>query len=221
MDTSNGAVLSDRLTHDLRLRILSGEFAGSVRLSENKIAAEFELSRAPVREALRRLQYEGLVEIEKQGVVVKGINDDDLQQIFDVRMMLEFFSLTHLSPESQAQLADRLEIITDRMELALTHRDFQEFSRQDMAFHDLSFLIGKHRFVNIFWNNLRDFYQAMLYVGTRQKFEAGDFEYKREVLKKHRAWPSALRSHSRDLIKAAVEGHFDYISWLDPGSKEK
>lgn len=209
------------MTHDLRLKILSGEIASEARLSENKIAAEFDLSRAPVREALRRLQYEGLVEIEKQGVVVKGVSEDELQQIYDVRMMLELFSLTHLSPESKNQLADRLEIITDRMELALTHRDFQEFARQDMDFHDLSFLIGKHRFVNIFWNNLRDFYQAMLYVGTRQKFEAGEFEYKKEVLKKHRAWPTALRSQSRDLIKAAVEGHFDYVSWLDPGSEEK
>ena len=207
--------MSEKLTHDLRLKILSGDFPSDSRLSENKIAAEFGLSRAPVREALRRLQYEGLVEIERQGVVVKGISTDDLKQLYDVRMMLELFSLTHLSPEDQDLLADRLIIITDRMELALTHRDFLEFSRQDMDFHDLSFLIGKHRFVNIFWNNIRDFYQAMLLVGTRQKFEAGDFEYKKEVVKKHRALPTALHTHDREHIKKALQGHFNYISWLD------
>lgn len=195
---------------------MAGDFINNSRLSENKIAAEFGLSRAPVREALRRLQFEGLVEIERQGVVVKGIDKDDLRQLFEVRMMLELFSVTHLSPENQDLLANRLEMIVDRMELALSHRDFEEFSRQDMEFHDLSFSIGRHRFVNVFWNNFRDFYQAMLYVGTRQRFLAGDFDYKREVLKKHRALAPALRTHNREQIRQAVHGHFNYVSWLDP-----
>lgn len=209
-------MLADQLTHDLRLKILSGAFDKDIRLSENRIAADFGLSRAPVREALRRLQYEGLVDIERQGVVVKGVQKEDLIQIYDVRLMLELFSLTHLEPERQNQLADRLDIVVDRMELALSHRDFEEFSRQDMEFHDLSFAIGNHRFVNVFWNNLRDFYQALLYVGTRQRFEAGDFEYKKEVLKKHRAISPALRTHNREQIRQAVFGHFNYVSWLDP-----
>ena len=211
--------MADKLTQDLRLKILAGEIENNSRLSENKIAAEFGLSRAPVREALRRLQFEGLVEIERQGAVVKGIAKDDLIQMYEVRMMLEMFSLTHLSQDKQDALADRLDIIVDRMELSLNHRDFEEFSRQDMEFHDLSFAIGKHRFVNVFWNNFRDFYRAMLFVGTRQRFLAGDFEYKREVLKKHRALPPALRTHSRDQIRQAVRGHFNYVTWLDPSEE--
>ena len=211
--------MADKLTQDLRLKILAGEVENNSRLSENKIAAEFGLSRAPVREALRRLQFEGLVEIERQGAVVKGIAKDDLIQMYEVRMMLEMFSLTHLSQDKQDALADRLDIIVDRMELSLNHRDFEEFSRQDMEFHDLSFAIGKHRFVNVFWNNFRDFYRAMLFVGTRQRFLAGDFEYKREVLKKHRALPPALRTHSRDQIRQAVRGHFNYVTWLDPSEE--
>lgn len=211
--------MADKLTQDLRLKILAGEVENNSRLSENKIAAEFGLSRAPVREALRRLQFEGLVEIERQGAVVKGIAKDDLIQVYEVRMMLEMFSLTHLSQDKQDALADRLDIIVDRMELSLNHRDFEEFSRQDMEFHDLSFAIGKHRFVNVFWNNFRDFYRAMLFVGTRQRFLAGDFEYKREVLKKHRALPPALRTHSRDQIRQAVRGHFNYVTWLDPSEE--
>ena len=151
--------MADKLTQDLRLKILAGEVENNSRLSENKIAAEFGLSRAPVREALRRLQFEGLVEIERQGAVVKGIAKEDLIQVYEVRMMLEMFSLTHLSEDKQDVLADRLDIIVDRMELSLNHRDFEEFSRQDMEFHDLSFAIGKHRFVNVFWNNFRDFYR--------------------------------------------------------------
>lgn len=216
IESVKGAVLADQLTHDLRLKILSGAYDKDSRLSENRIAAEFGISRAPVREALRRLQYEGLVDIERQGVVIKGIQKDDLKQVYDVRLMLELFSLTHLTAEKQNLLADRLDIIVDRMELALTHRDYEEFSRQDMEFHDLSFAIGNHRFVNVFWNNFRDFYQAMLYVGTRQRFEAGDFEYKKEVLKKHRSLSSVLRTHNREQIRKAVLGHFNYVSWLDP-----
>lgn len=185
-------------------------------MSENKIAAEFGLSRAPVREALRRLQYEGLVEIERQGALVKGITKEDLKQLYDVRMMLEFFSFTHLDPAAQDQVAERLDIIADRMELALSHKDFEEFAKQDMEYHDLSFFIGKHRFVTLFWNNIRDFYQAVLYVGTRRRFESGDYEYKKEVLKKHRALSESLRSHDRARIKASLQEHFNYASWLEP-----
>ena len=67
-----------------------------------------------------------------------------------------------------------------------------------------------------FFSYACDLYQAVLYVGTRRRFESGDYEYKKEVLKKHRALSESLRSHDRARIKTSLQEHFNYASWLEP-----
>jgi len=74
----------------LREKILSGELQEGEQLRQEAIAAEFEISRIPVREALSHLAGEGLVKIVgNRGAVVAALSPDEIMQLFETRAVLE------------------------------------------------------------------------------------------------------------------------------------
>lgn len=207
--------LGQQLAETLRLQIVAGELTDGQKLSENMLAAQYGSSRAPVREALKALDYEGLVSLTKQGVIVRGLTAGELDELYDVRYMLEMYCLTHIKKGHLPALADRLTVLVDRMALALTHKDCEEFSSQDINFHNLPFEYLEHRFIPQFWGNIKGLYQTVLYVGTKHRFEQGDYAYKEEVVEKHGKMVAALRTGDRGLIEKALKEHFSRVSWID------
>jgi DNA-binding GntR family transcriptional regulator len=88
------ATSADLVYRELFNRILMGKFKTESRLKEEDIAAEFEVSRGPVREALRELAQDGLVEISAhRGAVVFPFTADDIEDIFGLRKVLELHAL--------------------------------------------------------------------------------------------------------------------------------
>lgn len=210
----NNLSLGVQLANSLRMKIVADELTGSQKLSENLIAKEYGSSRAPVREALRILENEGLVSLTKQGVVVKGLTEEDLRAFYDVRFMLETFAFTHIQPETIPDLADQLDVFTDRMELAVMHRDYKEFSIQDMYFHDLVFQKIQHRYVKLFWNNIKYLSQAINYVGTKKRIEQDEC-LDLESARNHGNIAKALREGDHDRLRKALVQHFShYNGWI-------
>lgn len=211
----NNLSLGVQLANSLRLKIVADELTSSEKLSENLIANEYGSSRAPVREALRILENEGLVHLNKQGVIVKGLTDNDLQEFYDVRYMLETFAFTHISPEIVPDLADQLDVVSDRMELAVVHRDFQEFAVQDMHFHDLVFENLEHRFIKLFWDNIKNLSQAILYIGTKRRFEQEEYQEDLQSARNHGNITNALREGDSNKLRQALLSHFSYYNgWM-------
>jgi DNA-binding GntR family transcriptional regulator len=82
--------LAHRVEEQLRRQIVKGEYVAGSRLNEVEIAAAFDVSRGPVREALQRLSRDGLVVIEvHRGAFVKSLNREELIELFTVRIALE------------------------------------------------------------------------------------------------------------------------------------
>lgn len=82
--------LAHRVEEQLRRQIVKGEYLAGSRLNEVEIAAAFDVSRGPVREALQRLSRDGLVVIEvHRGAFVKSLNREELIELFTVRIALE------------------------------------------------------------------------------------------------------------------------------------
>ena len=80
----------DAVLASMREAILSGRLAPGTRLRQEKLAAEFGTSRIPVREALRALEYEGLVRsIPYRGFTVTELDADDIEEVYDLRILLE------------------------------------------------------------------------------------------------------------------------------------
>jgi len=84
------AALVDQLAAKLRSRVLNGEIEVGSRLRQESLAAEFGVSRTPVREALRQLQAGGIVELQPhRGAIVRGPTPREIRDAYEVRAELE------------------------------------------------------------------------------------------------------------------------------------
>lgn len=121
----------------LKQAVLSGVYCVGERLLEHDLAAKLQVSRTPVREALRRLEAEGLLEaLPKQGLVVKDYTDDDIREIYMIRMALESlaaeFAAVNATKKDIVLLErlvnemDKLDDIADTEEAYEVHRHFSE-----------------------------------------------------------------------------------------------
>ena len=88
--THTDAALVDELAAEIQSRVLSGAIPTGARLRQESLAAEFGVSRTPVREALRKLQANGLVEmLPRRGALVRGPSAREVREAYEVRAELE------------------------------------------------------------------------------------------------------------------------------------
>jgi DNA-binding GntR family transcriptional regulator len=129
--------LREDIRDTLRTRIFEGHYLPGTRLIERDLAAEFGVSRLPVREALRMLRQEGLIEDRlPKGTVVASLSDEDVRALFEVRHALEVLA-SRLAAEraTESDLA-RLGDLLDRAEEALRRGALLESHRANSEFHD-------------------------------------------------------------------------------------
>lgn len=114
MDTARPGALRDRVYATLRKRIVEAEYAPGARLVERDLAAELEVSRIPLREALRLLAADGLVlSVAGRGTIVAPVTPEDVRDLFDVREALEGLAARlaaeRAGPEGLARLRECVE----------------------------------------------------------------------------------------------------------------
>jgi len=86
----NHRPLRDQVADELRRRIIECDYAPGHRLTEDRLASDFGVSRNPVREAIRVLEREGfLIALPRRGAVVASVSVQDVEELFDVRLSLE------------------------------------------------------------------------------------------------------------------------------------
>ncbi len=85
----NRDTAAGRVAHDLRERLVSGRLAPGTALSQSAIAAEYGVSRIPVRDALQALEGDGLVDLQGNVAVVTPLSIEDLQELYDLREAIE------------------------------------------------------------------------------------------------------------------------------------
>ncbi len=119
--------------------ILSGEFARGDIISELKLCAMLEVSRTPVREALTRLRQEGLIKESGKGAVVVGVSEDDLYDIYEVRMRIEGLAAAKCA---EVITEDQLKALRDTLELQefyTAKNQPDSIKKLDSEFHSLMY----------------------------------------------------------------------------------
>ncbi|WP_223069981.1 GntR family transcriptional regulator [Paenibacillus caui] len=202
-----GASLGESIACELRQRIINGTVKSGEILTENRIAAEFGTSRSPVREAMKALAAEGLIRLERMGAVVLGLSLQEIEELYDVRYLIETFAQQRLAEADTAILIDSLRKIIDRMELAAKHHDKVEFSYQDLAFHETIIREAKHSRILHLWNSIRPIVMAVMLITTEEMFSLGEDNIIR-VIKKHNKLMDALQSGDAAGIHHEVEEYF-------------
>src|ERR1051325_3012113 len=101
--------LVDKLASDLQQRVLSGDIPSGTRLRQSALAAEFGVSRTPIREALRKLQAGGLVELQPhRGALVRGLSAREIRDAYEVRAELEALAAELAAVRIRHDQLDRL-----------------------------------------------------------------------------------------------------------------
>ncbi len=105
---------SDIIAKHIREAIVTGEFDEGEPIRQDDVAKLFDVSKIPVREALKRLEAEGLVEFQKnRGAVVTSVSEPEIAQIFEVRAMLESNAIRLSVPRMTARTFQRAEEYCD------------------------------------------------------------------------------------------------------------
>lgn len=137
-DEQTDQLMVDRVYAELQEQILSGALRPGERLREAQIALQLEASRVPVREALRRLEFDGLVEIlPRRGATVGRLTLQDVEELFDVRESLEVLvarlAARHVSEHGIALLDEAL----TASEQAYRTGDDRAIAAANATFHEV------------------------------------------------------------------------------------
>jgi DNA-binding GntR family transcriptional regulator len=189
----------DDLYKMLRERILKGQYYPGLRLSQQALASELNVSRTPVREALSRLQNEGLVIGEaNHGMEVAPINDADAEQSYAIRLLIEPAAVVGLAATFPDQHIRAMEAKLDEMERN-SHRirDFQEVHFQ---FHDLTL----EYYPPLFRELIDSFYAK---INRHQRLYFSRPNVPAHFIEVDRAFCAALRARNSQLARQLSEFH--------------
>lgn len=194
--------LRDVVFNTLRQAIITGEFAPGERLMEIALADRLGVSRTPVREAIRKLELEGLVVmIPRKGAEVARITEDRLRDVLEVRCALEELGATlacrRIDDAGKEELKEAHQSFVEAVKLG----DTLEITNQDEAFHACIFEQSKNKRLLQMINNLKEqmYRYRMEYVK--------DVNYRQELVVEHEKLLDAILCGDENLAKEMMRDH--------------
>jgi len=197
--------LSEQAAEIIRASIISGRIKPGERLNEMKIASEMGVSRLPVREALRLLQNESLVEsIPNKGVFVTMLSPQDIQEIFTLRAVIEEFAIKLAVNNIGEEELDTLRNTYGEMVNAASERDDIRLIQLDLEFHRLIAKSSRHSYVYRVFNYIRGLILMYLLYDT-EALKADDRLVASQ--KEHQIILGALETRDLDLAVRSINDH--------------
>ncbi|CAN5878095.1 GntR family transcriptional regulator [soil metagenome] len=193
----------------LRDAILSGALAPGEKILEEQLCADFGISRAPLREALRLLAQQGLVEhLPRRGSRVTDWSPEDIRQLFELRGVLERHAI-----ESALPLSDpAVDLASVRDALAQMRSARTELERDDAhrVFHAAVVGLADNRQLNIALEPILVKLQLPMAVNLR---EEARHQHGRDGLERHQSILKALETNDAAVVVAAMNhhGHLTYL----------
>lgn len=122
----------------LREMIFSGALKAGQALRQEEISRQFGISRLPIREALNRLATEGLVELKpRRGFYVASLNTEEIEDIFEMRAILEARAGELATERATAEDADAVDALVAELDTAVaSNTDFDHYARLNVQFHE-------------------------------------------------------------------------------------
>jgi len=193
----------DKLAYErIKDAILSFQFLPKQALVEGELAVQLGISKTPVRDALMRLEKEGLVSrVSYKGTFVADINNQDMQNIFMIRIVLEGLATRLAAPRMTDDDFSRMEKLILQHEDALRNRHVAKASDINAEFHDaIISRCGNPRLVQML-NNLDDHLKRYRLLSISQGARAD------KSIPEHRAILQALRARDADQAEQAMCEH--------------
>ena len=196
--------LRDVVFNTLRQAIITGEFVPGERLMEIALANRLGVSRTPVREAIRKLELEGLVVmIPRKGAEVARITEKDLRDVLEVRSSLEELAAGLATERLDESSREKIQAALDNFREAIQTDDNPKIADCDVEFHDAVFEATQNKRLIQIINNLRE----QIY---RYRLEyVKDTAYHAVLLKEHEEQVEAMFAGNKERAKEIMKRHID------------
>lgn len=193
--------LADQVFERLENDILTGKYQRGELLTEIKLSESLGVSRTPIREALRRLEHEHIIEETSKGSLVLGITQDDLKDIYLIRQHTEGLAAYRAAQIITEEQLSELREILDLQEFYANRGDAVHIKGTDHQFHEL---IYRYSGSNIIYNTLKPLHKKV------QKYRQASVQNSERALssvKEHRDILNALEAHNAELAQKMMTQH--------------
>ena len=188
---TSGLSAADRVYAQVKHDILAGDLPGGVFVTEGALAAETGVSRTPVREALLRLEGEGLVRLyPKKGALIAPPTADEARDVLEARIVIEEWAARAVWPR-RAELLDDLTVELEAMRATQLSGDITQLVEHDRRFHEVLVAAAGNAVLTRTYHGLRDRQLTIVAAAMRR---------------------------SGERIGRAVDGHTELLSLLRTGT---
>lgn len=196
--------LRDVVFKTLRQGILTGELKPGERLMEIHLANKLGVSRTPIREAIRKLELEGLVTmIPRRGAEVAQITEKSMKDVLEVRKVLDNLSVELACDRITEEEKEMLQNACVDFEDAVKTGDFSMIAKTDVAFHDIIVAATRNIRLSQMVNNLAE----QMY---RYRFEyIKDSTQHNRLVQEHKEICEGIVSGNKEKALEAIEAHID------------
>lgn len=184
--------LRDVVFNTLRQAILRGELKPGERLMEIQLANKLGVSRTPIREAMRKLELEGLVlMIPRKGAEVAEITEKSLRDVLEVRKVLEELSVQLACEKMTEEGIEELKVAAALFKETLDSQDITKIAETDVQFHDIIYAATDNPKLIQLLNNLREqMYRYRVEYLKRKEFHE-------QLLKEHEDIIETISNHRK------------------------
>ena len=196
--------LRDVVFQTLRQAILRGELKPGERLMEIQLANKLGVSRTPIREAIRKLELEGLVlMIPRRGAEVAEITEKSLRDVLEVRGALEELAVDLACERITEEDISKLKEAAKEFESTLSNEDVTKIAEADVKFHDIIYLsTDNQRLIQLLYNLREQMYRYRVeYLKRKEVHET--------LLSEHEHIIDCLEARDKSGAKEAICTHID------------
>ncbi|BBF43798.1 transcriptional regulator, GntR family [Lachnospiraceae bacterium KM106-2] len=201
-ETTDKYSLRGRVFHKIRENILSGKYSKGEELRENTLDKELGVSRTPVREALRQLELEGLVNIiPNKGATVTGLSSKDIRDIYIIRSYLEGLCAKLACENITSEEMEQLEEIQYLSEFHAKKKHYEQLVELDNRFHRIIYDASHSKILD---HLLSDFHH---YVERIRMVSLSSDERVAHCNEEHNAILEALKEQNADHAEQLAHQH--------------
>ncbi len=210
---ASGLPSSERVYQGLKDQILAGSLAPNSRLVELQLASQFQVSRTPVREALKRLAAEGLVSVDPlRGMVVREVDPVEIEEIYVIREVLDGLASRLAAQRITDADLTKLHLLMEMMRESVRAQHWEAMVQANIKFHEIIHSAAGNQRLSVLARSLQDFVRRF----STKAFASTSRDV--EVLLEHEEIVKALESRDPDLAEVAsrrhVTGARSYLSEL-------
>ncbi|MBR6559417.1 MAG: GntR family transcriptional regulator [Clostridia bacterium] len=195
--------IADQIFEKLEKDILIGEYSRGEILTESKLSENLGVSRTPIREALRRLEQEHIIEMSSKGIVVVGISKEDIDMIYEMRVRIEGLAARSAVENASEEDIKELRDILSLQEFYTHKEEADNIKNADSDFHKKIYSMSKSVTLR---DALTDLHKKVI---KFRRASVSNHSRAKNALDEHMSIYNAIAERNADLAESLIVKHVE------------